>query len=276
MKIINTIMDLLNGEMKTPISYGDLSESWFYYLSVVLMILLIIIAIRSMKHADDAKWKKLMLLFASVLLLFEVYKQLNFSYTNHWHYRWYAFPFQFCSTPMYVALLAGLIKPGKVQNALYAYLATFSFFAGLAVMIIPDDVFITTIGINIQTMIHHGGMVVLGLTIIVYKIHSRKQILSASIVFVFMVMMAMTFNLLHNHFIQDGTFNMFFINPIYSNNLPVLSLVQPRVPYPVYLFLYIIGFAFAATIVLNFSLFVKHLLKSKIKNTNQELVPETI
>ena len=118
--------------MKTPISYGDLSESWFYYLSVVLMIFLIIIAIRSMKHADDAKWKKLMLLFASVLLLFEVYKQLNFSYTNHWHYRWYAFPLQFCSTPMYVALLAGLIKPGKVQNALYAYLATFGFFCWLS------------------------------------------------------------------------------------------------------------------------------------------------
>ena len=50
-----------------------------------------------------------------------------------YNYAWYAFPWQFCSTPMYIGLLAGLSK-GKLHDHFCAYLATFALFAGTAVM----------------------------------------------------------------------------------------------------------------------------------------------
>ncbi|MCK7485244.1 MAG: hypothetical protein MZU97_06565 [Bacillus subtilis] len=64
---------------------------------------------------------------------------------------------------MYVALFAGLTKNKKIQQALINFLqGPTGMFAGLAVMLYPNDVFITTIGINIQTMVHHGAMMVVG------------------------------------------------------------------------------------------------------------------
>ena len=67
---------------------------------------------------------------------------------------------------MYIFLIAALIKKGKVQDSLFAFLGTYALFAGLAVMLYPNDVFTTTIGINIQTMVHHGLMLVGGVYIL--------------------------------------------------------------------------------------------------------------
>ena len=33
------------------------------------------------------------------------------------YYQWHAFPFQFCSVPMFVAFIAPLLKDGKVKRA---------------------------------------------------------------------------------------------------------------------------------------------------------------
>jgi hypothetical protein len=269
MNFLNSLMESLNGQMNRPVSYQSFSESWFHYLSFLIVIVLAIAAVQRMKNASDKKWRIFTLSVALLLIGFEIYKQLNFSYTNNWNYRWYAFPFQFCSTPMYVALLAGILKKGPIQNALYAFLGTFGLFAGTAVMLIPNDVFITTIGINIQTMIHHGAMVVIGAAIAAHKLKLQKQILPATIVFAVTLIIAMFLNIWHNSFIQEGTFNMFFINPVYKNHLPILSMIQPLVPYPIFLAIYTIGFGFAAYIVLNISLGIKKLAAPKTKKALQ-------
>ena len=72
------------------------------------------------------------------------------------------FPFIFVQSPMYIAPIAAFLRPGKVRQAILNFLGTFGLFGGLAVMIYAQPVFITTIGINIQTMVHHGAQVVLG------------------------------------------------------------------------------------------------------------------
>ncbi|MBU1143027.1 MAG: YwaF family protein, partial [Firmicutes bacterium] len=148
---MNEILQFLNGEMNRPLPYGTLSEGWFHYLSLVLVIVASVIAITRMKNMSDKKLKKVLLIFAIILIVFEIYKQLIFSYQANWNYQWYAFPFQFCSTPMYVALFAGLTRNKKIFEALKIFLATFGLFAGVAVMLYPMTVFVGTIGINIQT-----------------------------------------------------------------------------------------------------------------------------
>jgi hypothetical protein len=225
-----------------------------------------IIAATRLRNASDQKIRKFLLIFAAILLMFELYKQLIFSYQASWDYQWYAFPFQFCSTPMYVALFAGLTKNKKIQDALINFLGTYGLFAGLAVMLYPNDVFIETIGINIQTMVHHGAMAVVGVAMLSNRVNLKaKSIVSAALVFTVLVAMAIGMNFIHNTWIQDGTFNMFFINPLYNNHIPVLTLIEPLVPHFLFVIIYIVGFALVAFIMLLIGMGIKALGFKKTK-----------
>ena len=55
--------------------------------------------------------------------------------------------------------------------------------------------------------------------------------------------------ILNAHGITDFTFNMFFISHRFPCTLPVLSGIYPVVPYPVFLLLYLVGFAAVAAII---------------------------
>ncbi len=253
MSFLQSILRILDTSMETPTSYG-----WYHLMCLGLVsVLSVVMAVCGRKH-DFHQVRKTVLAVALTVIALEVYKQINysFSYENGitFDFQWYAFPWQFCSTPMYVGLLAGLTKKGKIHDAACAYLATFAMFAGLCVMVYPGDVFIDTIGINIQTMVCHGSMVIIG----VYLLASghvkleHKTILKAIPVFVAMVAVAATLNEVayRTGLLETDTFNMFFISPYCEPSLPVYSLVQGVVPFPWCLMLYVLGFTLAAYLML--------------------------
>ena len=258
---------ILDKTMERPTSYGSYH---LLCLGIVLLLSLFFVAIG--KHMNNKSVNGVLKFTAITLLLFELYKQINFSYDvseDTWGYQWYAFPFQFCSTPMYVMLLAGCLKEGKLKDCLCSFLGTFGLFAGIAVMLYPGDVFIRTIGINIQTMVHHGMMVVIG--VMMYATGKAKlshsTIFKGLPIFVCLVGMAISMNVLyHNYGPADQTFNMFYISPYFSCTLPVLSTIYPLVPYPVFLCIYVFGFTLAGYIM---SLFAMLFGKRK-KQTNTD------
>lgn len=247
---MQAILEFLSGEMNQPELYGSLSASWFHYLSIALVIIGSIMAITRLKGISEKKLNLVLIIFSVILLSFEVYKQLIFSYQADWSYQWYAFPFQFCSTPMYVSLLAGLIKNKKVKEALISFLATFGLFAGIAVIIYPATVFVQTIGINIQTMVHHGGMAIMGIGLLANHVKVKwSSVVKASLVFASLMVIAMIMNGIFNAYIHDGTFNMFFINHKFENGIPVLMIFQPLVPHVIFLMIYLLGFMLCASVV---------------------------
>ena len=207
-----------------------------------------------------------------VVIVLEIYKQINytFGYENGItaDYQWYAFPFQFCSTPMYVGLLAGLTKKGKVHDAACAYLATFAVFAGACVMFYPSTVFIRTIGINIQTMVCHGTMISVGAALLVsgHVKMEHKTILKAIPVFLVCVLVAATMNEIafRSGLLERETFDMFYFSPYGTPSLPVYSLVQGVVPFPWSLILYVAGFTAAAYIMLLIPMGIKKLAREKV------------
>ena len=148
-----------------------------------------------------------------------------------------------------------------------AYLATFALFAGLCVMLYPNDVFIGEIGVNVQTMICHGSM----LTIAIYLFGSgyvgteHKTILRALPVFAAAVSIAMILNevMFYSGILGDETFNMFFISPHFEGTLPVYSIVQGIIPFPFCLIIYIIAFSAASYIMLLAAMGIKKLIKRK-------------
>ena len=259
----------LDASMTTPSTLG-----WYHFLCLALVIGLCVVIAIYCKNLSDKQYDKILLFVSIALWAFEIYKQLNFSYNwknNSWDYHWYAFPFQFCSTPMYVMPVSLIFRKKKcIRDACRAYLATYALFAGLAVMAYPGDVFVETIGINVQTMIHHGSMVVTGvLTWVSGKAKcNHKTILHALPVFASLVAVAMSANILW-HFVGNAeTFNMFFISPYLNSTLPILSMIQPIVPYPVFLLGYIIGFTTAGYVMILLAMLF-NTISQKIRNAVQ-------
>jgi len=256
------VLKFLDAKMVEPIPYG-----WFHLLSVAFVIGLILLVCFTCKKLSDKRFRIICIATACVMILFEIYKQLNYSFnssTGVWDYQWYAFPFQFCSTPMYVLLLAGLTK-GKFQEFLCSFLATFGLFAGLAVMVLPTTVFVETIGINIQTMLHHGLMIVIGVFMFVSgrsKLN-YKTVFKGLSVFAILVVMAYIGNVLFHKFGNGETFNMFFISPYHNSELILLQDIQNVVPHFIFVGAYFIGFTLAAYIILLFAILISKLVNVK-------------
>ena len=261
------VLQLLDTEMTTPGCYSVFHIA-FFAASILTTVYLCVFR----KNDSADRVRKVVFIASAVVLLLEIYKLINYSFSYAdgkitFDFQWYAFPFQFCSTPMYVGILAGLIKKGKVHNALCAYLATFAIFAGLCVMVYPGDVFISTIGINIQTMICHGIMLPIGAYLFAtgHVKLEHKTILKALCVFAVTVGVAMILNEVAHAtgLLETDTFNMFYISPYCDPHLPVYSTVQELVPYPLSLIIYIAGFTAAAYLVLLASMGIRRLAAGK-------------
>ena len=253
MRFLETLLKLMDLPMKTPSLFG-----WFHWLCLGLTVLSTVLLCRGHKQDSPQRVRSVVLTTSVIVIILEVYKQINYSFSYgsgiDFDYQWYAFPFQFCSTPMYVGLAAGLVKKGWLRDVLYDYLATFSVFAGLCVMLYPGDVFCDTLGINIQTMICHGSMVVIGIYLI-YTGEAKlqhKTVLKAAGVFACAVTLAVVLNEMayFSGILKTETFNMFFISRHCAPSLPVYSSVQAVVPYPWSLLIYVAVFTLAADLVL--------------------------
>ncbi len=250
------LIELLDTKMTEPALFG-----WFHLLFLALSIAAGVLLVRWCKDTHRYA-RRVVLITAVIVLLAEVYKQINYTFTVGAtgvvaDYQWYAFPWQFCSTPMYVGLLAGLTpKGGKVHQSLCAYLATYAVFAGLCVMAYPGDVFIETVGINIQTMVCHGSMLSIGIYLLAtgYVPRTHKTILHALPVFCAMAAVAMVLNEIayRTDLLETENFNMFYFSPHQDPHLPVYSLVQEALGTGnvLSIVIYIVGFTLAAYLVL--------------------------
>ncbi len=247
MNLFERFMYLLQDSMTTPKLYG-----WFHIMWLVITALAVFLLCRFYKNAEGKQLNRILRCFAVLCLIFEAYKQLVFTYSynaaagvSSWDFQWYAFPFQFCSTPMYAALIASFLKEGRMKNAFIAYLATFGMLAGILVMAYPVSVFIDMTGINIQTMFHHGGQLAIGMYLLICKKVKLqwRSMLGATAVFLSMIAIALLLNLTAELTGLKETFNMFYIRYGEKATLPVYENLYPGVlSYPVFLLSYIVPF----------------------------------
>ena len=243
-KFFCTVLKLLDSRMTTPEPYGP-----FHLVSLALLIALCVFLIAKFRRADEKTVRRILLAYSVLCLVLELYKQINFSFGYEdgitFHYQWYAFPFQFCSVPMYVALIAALARNRSVHTACCTFLATFGMIAGLLVMIYPGDIYTPVIGIDIQTTLHHGLQAIIGLWLLVsgHTAHKPREIVRGLCIFFTAAGIALVMDVIAHFAIPESGFNMFFISPYAPSTLPVYSLIYPQVPYIVFLLLYLVPFS---------------------------------
>lgn len=250
---MSELLNLIDSKMETPAPYGV-----FHLCAFGLVIMGSVLLCVFCRDVKDGPFRRICLAFWAVLVLFETYKQINFSFNYnggapYWDYQWYAFPFQFCSAPIYVLPLIFLTKEGsRVRTAAVAFMATYVLFAGAAVMFYPVSVFVSTIGINIQTMVWHGSQVMLGTFFLARyrrELNARFFRRGAGL-FLIMTGTALALDLIVPNF-TDETFNMYFISPKFPSTLPILSMLygeEPVIPWVLFFAIYLVGFTLAALI----------------------------
>ena len=275
MSFFEKILQIFNAKMQRPEPWG-----WFHLLFWGMTVGAAVLLCVLHKKDKPERVRRVVLTVAIIVTLLEIYKQINFSFgsSTTFDYQWYAFPFQFCSTPMYVGLLAGMIKKGRVHDALCAYLATYAMFAGLITMCIPNDIYIETIGINIQTSVCHGSMI----TVAIYLFYSghvklqHKTILKAMSVFACTMGVAMILNEIAYRSGLEETFNMFYISPYQTPSLLVYKDVQAVVPFPFCTVIYFLGFSLAAYLILLFAMGIGKLCGVVFKKKDTPANAETV
>ena len=254
LEFLRTLLSLLDTKMAVPTPYGP-----FHVFFIITSIFCGFLISRYCANKGETYIRRFLLVDALLITVLEIYKQINFSFHVDgsqilFDYQWYAFPFQFCSTPMYIGLLAAVVKRKSLHEHLCSYLATYALFAGICVMAYPVTVFIDTIGINIQTMVCHGSMITTGIVLLQtgYVKVAPKTIIRAFPVFLTLVFAAMIMNEVayQTGLLEAETFNMFFISPYCAPELPVYSQIQGIVPFPFSVLIYIAGFTAASGIIM--------------------------
>lgn len=275
--MFNLFLLITDWKIETPKSYG-LFHLVAFALAIGLAIFLGIYGSRLSKDQEKCKKMTRIIVFAFGLMLFtiELYKQLFYTLLAH-EYQWYAFPYQFCSVPMYACIISFFIKNDKVRDAFYRFIGLFGFVAGTAVMIYPGDVFISYVTICIHTMIWHGSLLALGVFLMASQgigKSFKKDVLPGAIVFTGFLALALILDLVMYHALfKEGkvfagqTFNMFFISPYFSCNLPILSIIQTKVPYIVFLLSYIVAFTLGIAAIWGICYLIRFLTRKKVVNS---------
>jgi hypothetical protein len=270
--VLELLSPLFAWSMPRPVSYGDWATSWFHYVTFALIILLAILLAKFYKNKPAHHVYRFVFVIGIFMVIFESLRQLFFVWQSGGVYPWYVFPFQFCATPIYIGVLIRFV-PTKLKESFMHYLGSFSFLAGILVMILPNDIYINSVYINFQTTYQHGAMIILGLIALMRAKHiTIKQFVSPVIIFATFLVIAVIMNTLHNEFINEPTFNMFFINPQYGTSLPILRDIYPLVPYAVFLMIYVFGFSLGAYLLV----FINHRVRAWAKLTKKNSLSRTL
>ena len=255
MNLFYKFLYFLQGEMTEPEAFGWFHLMWLFFVLVVIMFLY-----KKKKKNSEKQLKLVLGTYGIIAFVLELLKQVIWSFnfdsvTNivTWDYQWYAFPFQLCTTPIFISLICLFLKKGKLRNSLLSYMAFVTILGSISTIILPDSCFVSDILVNIHTMWLHLGSFVVSVYLIMNGIVKLNwnNLKSAICVFLVFVLIALGMNIVvYNSGVLNGeTFNMFYISPYFPSTLPVFDVIYEKVFYVLFLFIYVVILSLGAGII---------------------------
>ena len=259
----------MQGKMERPTPYG-----WFHLMWIGIALLCIFILYLFKNKRGEKQLKRVLATYGIIAFILEFLKQLIWSFKYDaslnivtWDYEWYSFPFQLCTTPIYVSLICLILKKGKLRDALLSYMAFITILGSVATAIKPDTCFVSDILINIHTMWMHIGSLVVSIYLLMsgeIKI-KLSNVLYGIMVFLIFVLIADILNIIiyNAGILSNETFNLFYISPYYVSDLPIFDTIQKNNAYFIFILIYILIISAGAFIVYFVALFIQKLVKKK-------------
>jgi hypothetical protein len=255
----------------------------------VLLIAAIVLICVFLRKVTEKQNKTILIVVLAIMVLFEVLKQIaqnrdmgswrtDFSgetVTRDDNFRWDAIPFVPCSIFIYSLIVLLFTRmEGWFKESMYLFIAAFGIFSGLTAYLIPNDVLNTNDGIIlIQTMLHHGLLIALGVYLFVSgraKFSHKRFWTGATGIFVAFCLLGLVFNIVMHFIIPTVNINAMYVSPYVDCALPLVSMISGVVPWIVWVLLYIGGYSTASYLVMLAAIGIRKLYR-KIK----KLPPET-
>ena len=207
---LDSLISATAWEMTPPKAYGP-----FHLIFTFVGIALCILLAWRLKNVSEKTNRVILLACGLFLAVSEVYKQLfYYYYIGNNAYQWWIFPFQLCSVPMYLCLIAPFLKPGKAKNAMYNFMTTFNLLGGFMAFIEPSGIIHSYWTLTLHAFIWHMSLVFIGMYLIASHRSGTEMSDYKSAVKTFLVLCCIAFIInLSLRKVSDGTVNMFFIGP---------------------------------------------------------------
>lgn len=143
----------------------------------------------------------------------ELYKQLFiYEVINQGHYDWWYFPFQLCSTPMYLCLLFPLLPAGLPQRTAASYMESFGLLGGIMALAEPSGLMHPYWTLTLHGLLWHIFLIFIAFFCAHSGLASRttRDFLCTIPLFFTFCLIATVINVL-----TGGKADMFYISPYY-------------------------------------------------------------
>lgn len=231
--------------MEKPKAYGS-----FHLIFTFVGLLLSLLIARSLRNVGKRGNRVVLIGTGTFLILTEIYKQLFYYYQiGDGSYQWWIFPFQLCSVPMYLCIIAPLLKAGPVQRGMYAFMTTFNLLGGIMAFIEPSGIVHEYWTLTLHAFIWHMCLIFIGMYLIMSGrcASTKRDYWLACLTFVALAAIAFGINVaLWN--VSDGSVNMFFVGPK-NSSLIVFKQISEMLGWYVSTLLYIPTVCIGALIV---------------------------
>ncbi len=210
-------------EMVKPEPYGP-----FHLIWVVVGVTLCALLAWKLRNLGTRGNKWLLIGVGVFLSVCELYKQLFYYYCiGKGSYQWWIFPFQMCSVPMYLCILAPLLKPGKVQSGMYHFMMIYNLMGGIMSLIEPSGLLHEYWTLTLHAFIWHTALIFVGLYLGFSGHTTARWVDFKHSTWTLLALCAMAFciNLLFWD-VSGQDINMFFVGPKNSSLLVFSTIAE--------------------------------------------------
>jgi len=200
-------------EMERPKAYGAFHLTFFFVGLAVAVLLAWLL-----RKCGEKGNRAVLLTAGGFLIATEIYKQLFYFYVvGDGSYQWWIFPFQLCSVPMYLCIIAPLLPKGKVQSAMYDFMLAFNLMGGFIAFLEPSGLTHTYWTLTLHAFVWHMMLVFIGLYLGFSQRAGRKlkDFRGTVVIYALLCVVAFAINCIFWE-ASEGTINMFYVGPRYS------------------------------------------------------------
>lgn len=211
--VLDRLIEATAWEMIPPTAYGP-----FHLIFTFAGLALCILAAWKLRNLGE-KWnRRLLVLVGTVLLVSEIYKQLFYYFhIGNGTYQWWIFPFQLCSVPMYLCLIAPFLRDGKIRKGMYSFMMIYNLLGGFIAFVEPSGLIHSYWTLTLHAFCWHMLLVFVGLYLAASGRGGKeiRDYWSATAAFVALCALAFCLNLIFWKS-SNGSMNMFFVGPANS------------------------------------------------------------